>query len=82
MAAAATILGTINLGLGLATVLIPEGVKLYEAIKGLIAAHPALTDAQVLELVASISADIKTTNAATTAVLAGIDPSKPPPATP
>jgi hypothetical protein len=78
MATAAGVLGTINLGMGLATILIPEGVKLYEAIKGLVQAHPQLTDAQVLELVTSIWGDIKATNVQTGAVLAGIDPSKPP----
>jgi hypothetical protein len=76
--AATAVLGSINLGLGLATALIPEGVKLYEAIKGLVQAHPALTDAQVLELVTSLYNDVKTTNASTAAILAAIDPAKPP----
>jgi hypothetical protein len=78
MAAAAGILGTVNLSLGLITALLPEGIKLYEAIKGLVASHPQLTDAQVLELVTALWSDIKATNASTSAVLAGIDTSKPP----
>lgn len=78
MMATGAALTTVNLGINLATVLIPEVVELVGAIRSLFTKYPDLKPAQLQELVAQLAAQIHAKNADTQATLESIDTATPP----
>ena len=59
----------VNIIAQLALVAIPEIPALITAIKGLVAGHPGLTEAQILALLQAILMDVNATTNATDAAL-------------